>query len=94
MLLQHNKHIIGHEEHSNNSVKSMLYQEKLREKGVINLNEPQNNLHSNKIQTSLMRAKFEKIGRLVENMRRIKSGLSRKMIHHFWMFACPYTVNK
>ena len=24
MLLQHNKHVIGHEEHSNNSVKSIL----------------------------------------------------------------------
>ena len=76
------------------ALKACFYQEKSREKGVINLNEPQNNLHSNKIQTSLMLAKFEKIGRLVENMRRIKSGLSRKMFHHFWMFACPYIVNK
>lgn len=53
-----------------------------------------NDLHNNKIQTSLMLAKFEKIGRLVENMRRIKSGLSKKMFHNFWMFACPYTINK
>lgn len=53
-----------------------------------------NDLHNNKIRFSLLLVKFEKIGRLVENMRRIKSGLSRKMFHHFWMFAYPYTVNK
>ncbi|KGF36619.1 hypothetical protein HMPREF2137_01075 [Hoylesella buccalis DNF00853] len=60
----------------------------------MNLPEMQNNLHSNKIRTSLMLAKFEKIGRLVENMRRIKRGLSRKMFHYFWMLACRYTVYK
>ena len=31
MLLQHNKHVIGHEEHSNNSVKSMLLPGKVKE---------------------------------------------------------------
>jgi hypothetical protein len=60
----------------------------------MNLYETQNNLHINKIQTSLMLAKFEKIGRLVENMQRIKSGLSRKMFHDFSMFSCRYTVYK
>ena len=30
MLLQHNKHVIGHEEHSNNSVKSMLLPGKVK----------------------------------------------------------------
>ena len=60
----------------------------------MNLYETQNNLHINKIRSLLLLAKFEKIGRLVENMRRIKSGLSRKMFHHFWMLACRYTVNK
>lgn len=33
MLLQHNKHVIGHEEHSNNSVKSMLLPVKVEGKG-------------------------------------------------------------
>ncbi|ERT59924.1 hypothetical protein HMPREF1254_0968 [Prevotella sp. BV3P1] len=51
-------------------------------------------MYNNKIRSLLLLAKFEKIGRLVENMRRIKSGLSRKMFHHFWMFACRYTVYK
>ena len=45
--------------------------------------ETQNDLHNNKIRSLLLLAKFEKIGRMVENMRRIKSGLSRKMFHHF-----------
>ena len=31
MLLQHNKHVIGHEEHSNNSVKSILLPGKVKE---------------------------------------------------------------
>lgn len=54
----------------------------------------QKDLCHNKIRSSLLLAKFEKIGRLVENMRRIKSGLSRKMFHHFWISACQYTVYK
>lgn len=58
------------------------------------LHESLNELYNNKIRSLLLLAKFEKIGRLVENMRRIKSSLSRKMFHHFWMFACAYTVNK
>ena len=58
------------------------------------LHESLNELYNNKIRTSVMLSKFEKIGRLVENMRKIKNGLSRKMFHHFWMFACRYTVNK
>lgn len=58
------------------------------------LHEALNDLHNNKIRSLLLLAKFEKIGRLMENMRRIKSGLSRKMFHHFWMFACRYTVYK
>ncbi|GEM_PF-5003074 len=58
------------------------------------LHESLNELYNNKIRSLLLLAKFEKIGRLVENMRRIKSSLSRKMFHHFWMFTCPYTVNK
>lgn len=58
------------------------------------VHETQNDLHNNKIRSLLLLVKSEKIGRLVENMRRIKSGLSRKMFHHFWMFACPYTINK
>lgn len=32
MLLQHNKHVIGHEEHSNNSVKSILLPGKVKGK--------------------------------------------------------------
>ena len=76
------------------ALKACFYQEKLREKGVMKLHESLNDLNNNKIRSLLMLAKFEKIGRLVENMRRIKSGLSRKMFHHFWMFACPYIVNK
>ena len=58
------------------------------------LHESLNELYNNKIRSLLLLAKFEKIGRLVENMQRIKSSLSRKMFHHFWMFACPYIVNK
>lgn len=58
------------------------------------LHESLNELYNNKIRSLLLLAKFEKIGRLVENMRKIKSGLSIKMFHHFWIFACPYIVNK
>ncbi|EFA91689.1 hypothetical protein HMPREF0650_0005 [Hoylesella buccalis ATCC 35310] len=58
------------------------------------LHETPNDLHNNKIRSLLLLAKFEKIGRLVENMRRIKSGLSRKMFHLFWRSACRYTVYK
>lgn len=76
------------------ALKASFYQEKLREIGLLNVCKTQNYLYHNKIRFSLLLAKFEKIGRLVENMRRIKSGLSRKMFHHFWMFACPYTINK
>ncbi len=55
--------------------------------------ETQNDLHNNKIRSLLLLAKFEKIGRLVENMRRIKSGLSRKMSHHYWMLPCRNAVH-
>ena len=58
------------------------------------LHETPNDLHNNKIRSLLLLAKFEKIGRLVENMRRIKSGLSRKMFHYFSMFSCRYTAHK
>lgn len=58
------------------------------------LHESLNELYNNKIRSLLLLAKFEKIGRLVENMRKIKSGLSRKMLHHFWISACQYTVYK
>ncbi len=94
MLLQHNKHVIGHEEHSNNSVKSILLPGKVEGNCVMKLHETPNDLHNNKIRSLLLLAKFEKIGKLVENMRRIKSGLSRKMFHYFSMFACRYTVHK
>lgn len=65
------------------ALKASFYQEKLREISVMKLHETPNDLHNNKIRSLLLLAKFEKIGRLVENMRRIKSGLSRKMFHHF-----------
>lgn len=95
MLLHCNKHAIGHEEHSNNSVKSILLPGKVEGKG-------RHKTWMNRRTTyTATRYKLRRCLRnlkelegLVENMRRIKSGLSRKMFHHFWMFACRYTVNK
>ena len=71
------------------ALKASFYQEKLREKGVINLNEPQNNLHSNKIQTSLMLAKFEKIGRVGGEYAKDKEWFVKKNVLSFLDICVP-----
>ena len=53
----------------------------------MNVHETRNILCDNKINFSLILAKFIEFGRLTENMRGIKSGLSRKAPLHFRMTA-------